>query len=262
MRKRSARRSSAWASRTCSTRGADDVVGILNGVDYDVWGPEQRSVPRSVTTTRRTSRRSRRSSARSRRRVGLSADPSSPLLGVVTRLAPQKGIDLVAAVLPELLATTRASFAVSAAATQRLATRSACARRREPAARRVHRGLRRVARARDLRGQRTSRSCRRATSRAGSRRCTRCATARSRWCARRAGSPTRSSTSIPATGAGNGSVFRDADTGGLLWGIRSALGWFDDPPAWARVIANAMAADFSWRNQTPPYEALYRSLQP
>jgi starch synthase len=64
----------------------------------------------------------------------------------------------------------------------------------------------------------------------------------------------------PATGVGNGSVFRDADIGGLLWGIRSALAWFDDPPAWSRLIANAMAADFSWRKQTEPYEALYRSL--
>jgi starch synthase len=66
----------------------------------------------------------------------------------------------------------------------------------------------------------------------------------------------------PATGVGNGSVFRDADIGGLLWGIRSALAWFDDPPAWARLIANAMAADFSWRKQAEPYEALYRSLAP
>jgi starch synthase len=65
----------------------------------------------------------------------------------------------------------------------------------------------------------------------------------------------------PATGAGNGSVFRDADLGGLLWGIRSALAWFDDPSAWTRVIANAMAADFSWRNQTEPYETLYRSVE-
>jgi starch synthase len=55
-------------------------------------------------------------------------------------------------------------------------------------------------------------------------------------------------------------VFRDADIGGLLWGIRSALAWFDYPPAWSRLIANAMAADFSWRKQTEPYEALYRSL--
>jgi len=65
----------------------------------------------------------------------------------------------------------------------------------------------------------------------------------------------------PKTGVGNGSVFRDADVVGLLWGIRSALAWFDDPHAWSRVIANAMAADFSWRKQAKPYESLYRSVQ-
>jgi starch synthase len=64
----------------------------------------------------------------------------------------------------------------------------------------------------------------------------------------------------PATGVGNGSVFRDADVGGLLWGIRSALAWFDHPPVWSRVIANAMAAEFSWRKQAKPYENLYRTL--
>src|SRR5262249_23678426 len=64
----------------------------------------------------------------------------------------------------------------------------------------------------------------------------------------------------PASGAGNGSVFRDADPGGLLWGVRSAFGWFDDAAAWSRLIRNAMAADFSWRKQVAPYEELYRSL--
>jgi starch synthase len=64
----------------------------------------------------------------------------------------------------------------------------------------------------------------------------------------------------PETGLGNGSVFRDADVPGLSWGVRSALTWFDDPPAWSRLMANAMAADFSWRKQVRPYEALYRRL--
>jgi starch synthase len=64
----------------------------------------------------------------------------------------------------------------------------------------------------------------------------------------------------PTTGTGNGSVFRDADPLGLLWGIRTALAWFTDQRAWSRVVGNAMAADFSWRKQAPLYEALYRSL--
>jgi starch synthase len=64
----------------------------------------------------------------------------------------------------------------------------------------------------------------------------------------------------PAAGTGNGSVFRDADVGGLLWGIRSALAWFDEPAAWSRLMRNAMAADFSWRKHVRPYEGLYSDL--
>jgi starch synthase len=64
----------------------------------------------------------------------------------------------------------------------------------------------------------------------------------------------------PVARTGTGSVFRDADAGGLLWGIRTALEWFDDPPLWSNLIRNAMRADFSWQKQVKPYEALYRRL--
>jgi starch synthase len=64
----------------------------------------------------------------------------------------------------------------------------------------------------------------------------------------------------PATGLGNGAVFLDADTGGVEWGLRTALGWFADRALWSQLVRNAMAADFSWPRQVPHYEELYRSL--
>ena len=57
--------------------------------------------------------------------------------------------------------------------------------------------------------------------------------------------------------AGNGSVFKDADVNGLGWALGELLAWYRDPAAWARVVANGMAADFSWRHQAPEYERLY-----
>ena len=63
-----------------------------------------------------------------------------------------------------------------------------------------------------------------------------------------------------ATGLGNGSVFRDADPQGVLWGVGTALSWFADSTAWSHLVRNAMAADFSWPRQVPRYEELYRSL--
>jgi starch synthase len=64
----------------------------------------------------------------------------------------------------------------------------------------------------------------------------------------------------PATGAGTGSVFRDADVGGLRWGLATALDWYADRPAWARLMRNAMATDFSWARQGPHYEALFARI--
>jgi starch synthase len=63
-----------------------------------------------------------------------------------------------------------------------------------------------------------------------------------------------------ATGSGNGSVFLDADPQGVSWGIRTALGWYADEDAWAQVVRNAMADDFSWPRQVARYEELYRSM--
>jgi starch synthase len=236
----------------------DDVVGILNGVDYAVWGPESDPfLDFHYDATNFAPKYAIKSALA--QRVGLSPDPSAPLLGVVSRLAAQKGIDLVAAVLPTLLATTRASFVCLGSGDAVLAT-----------------SLRALADANPLRVafvEGYDEALAHAIL-AGSD----IALVPSRYepCgltqmyALRYGTiPVVRATGgladtiqhfDPATGVGNGSVFLDADTGGLLWGINSALAWFDDPPAWARVIANAMAADFSWRNQTQAYEALYRSL--
>jgi starch synthase len=64
----------------------------------------------------------------------------------------------------------------------------------------------------------------------------------------------------PHTGMGTGSVFRDADTGGLSWAISQVLDWYGEPAAWQRLRDNGMQADFSWAHQTPHYLALYRRL--
>ena len=45
-------------------------------------------------------------------RLKLAPDVDAPLIGVVSRLVEQKGIDLLTLVLPALLQDTRASFAV------------------------------------------------------------------------------------------------------------------------------------------------------
>jgi starch synthase len=64
----------------------------------------------------------------------------------------------------------------------------------------------------------------------------------------------------PARGTGTGFVFRDYDVNGLLWAVDEARAAFSRRQDWSRLRANAMAADFSWEASARRYAELYRSL--
>lgn len=79
-----------------------DLVGILNGADYEHWNPA--TDPRIPA---RYSARAPGNKAACKRalqeRLGLRPDPATPLIGAVSRLAAQKGLDWLRAFLPDLL---------------------------------------------------------------------------------------------------------------------------------------------------------------
>jgi len=64
----------------------------------------------------------------------------------------------------------------------------------------------------------------------------------------------------PRTGRGNGFKFRDYDVTGLLWAVGEALACYARPEEWRRVQRNGMAADFSWDAAARRYVDLYREL--
>src|SRR5262249_25812642 len=79
--------------------------GILNGVDALEWNPATaRHPPANYDATRLADKA--RCKAALQAEVGLAPSPKAPLVGVISRLAEQKGLDLLAAVLPEALRTT------------------------------------------------------------------------------------------------------------------------------------------------------------
>lgn len=81
---------------------AGDVFGVLNGVDYAVWNPERDS---GIAATYSASRLDGKALCKAglQAEMGLAQRADAPLFGVVSRLTSQKGLDLVLAVLPELL---------------------------------------------------------------------------------------------------------------------------------------------------------------
>lgn len=79
------------------------VSGIVNGIDEVVWNPAtDPHLAAAFTATRLRGRRANKTALK--QRLGLSSPDGSPLFGVVSRLTEQKGIDLLVAALPRLLA--------------------------------------------------------------------------------------------------------------------------------------------------------------
>ena len=83
---------------------SDIITGIVNGIDIAVWNP--------LRDTRIPSRFGRSTLAKRsgnkvhlQQHLGLDVEPSRLLFGVVSRLAWQKGLDLLADAVPALLAT-------------------------------------------------------------------------------------------------------------------------------------------------------------
>ena len=81
---------------------ARDVVGILNGIDYEVWNPQ--TDPLLSHNYEATALTDKRKCKRALQRLfNLPEKPTNPLFGIVSRLTSQKGLDLVERILPQLL---------------------------------------------------------------------------------------------------------------------------------------------------------------
>jgi starch synthase len=77
---------------------APDVIGILNGVDYNLWNPENdHFLPAHYNATDLSGKRVCKEHLR--RCFGLPDIPNAPVIGIVSRLTTQKGFDLLEKVL-------------------------------------------------------------------------------------------------------------------------------------------------------------------
>jgi starch synthase len=84
------------------SRGAD-VAGILNGIDADLWSPvTDTAIAERYDALRMQGKQVCRRALQAA--LGLAVDDSALLVAVVSRLSAQKGLDLLLAALPELVA--------------------------------------------------------------------------------------------------------------------------------------------------------------
>jgi len=82
----------------------NSLTGILNGVDYDEWRTTKNPFLAHSYSARRLNGKAKNKLAL-QKELGLPARADAPLFGVVSRLTDQKGMDILLAALPEMLAT-------------------------------------------------------------------------------------------------------------------------------------------------------------
>lgn len=114
--------SPGYARETCSPEGGfgltpflnakgNRYTGILNGVDYAVWNPAvDRLIPANYTPVDLAGKAACKRALQER--FGLDVAPGVPLIGAISRFAPQKGLDILAQAIDPVLGNMQVQFAV------------------------------------------------------------------------------------------------------------------------------------------------------
>jgi starch synthase len=239
--------------RVRAAQGA--VSGILNGVDYDEWDPRRdRYLPLHYDAESLATKAQLKGRLLARRR--LQAPLTVPLAGMVSRLAVQKGIELMFDVLPRVLSARPLTLAVLGNGEPRYEQFFAALERSFVGRVSYHRGYddelaHWIEAASDMFlmpsryepcGLNQMYSLRYGTV----------------PIVRRTGGLADSVEHYdPVSGRGTGVVFNDFDPPALEWALHTALDLYAQPAQWMRMVRNGMQCDFSWQHQGAEYVALY-----
>ncbi|MCB0049925.1 MAG: glycogen synthase, partial [Caldilinea sp.] len=89
----------------------DDYIGILNGVDYTQWNPAvDRLIPAQYSPEDMAGKAVCKAALQ--QRFALDADPDVPIVGVVSRLVSQKGLDLLASAIESIVNDMAVQFVI------------------------------------------------------------------------------------------------------------------------------------------------------
>jgi starch synthase len=235
-----------------------DLVGILNGIDTDVWDP--RTDPHAPHFSEKSLHRKELAKQVLLSSLGLSYEKGVPVFGIVTRLSKQKGIELLYDAIPELLATRDVRFVALGSgqsdyegflqSVQDRFPGKACYWRgfNDPLAHLIEAGsdfflmpsLYEPCGLNQMYSQRYGTAP----------------------IVRKTGGLADSVEQFRAsTGEGTGFVFDHPTSQGMRWAIGQALETYADKHAWRRLQLNGMAKDFSWDASGARYVALYDSMR-
>lgn len=235
------------------SRGAD-VVGILNGIDTEVWNPAtDAAIAQRYDLARLQGKQVCRRALQTE--LGLDADDGALLLAVISRLSSQKGLDLLLAALPQLVAAG-VQLVVQGGGDASLEAAFRMAHEAHPGRVHVHVGYDEARAHRLLAG---------ADAIAVPSRFEPCGLTQMYGLrygtlpiVRRVGGLADTVQDAGST-LGNGFVFDEATPTALAAGVlRAARLRVQEPKAWASLQQRGMAADLAWSGSASRYLRLYR----
>jgi starch synthase len=236
---------------------ATDVHGILNGIDYDEWHPERdRFIAAHFSVDDLSGKAACK--AELQRSFGLPERPDVPLLAVISRLAEQKGIDLIAESLDAILGLD-AQFVLLGTGEPALHQAFEAAKARHPSRIGLMLGFD-VALSHKIEAGADMFLMPSRYEPCGLNQMYSLAYGTIPVVRATGGLDDTIHDFEPQTGVGNGFKFAEATSEALRLTVNQAIALYRQPNVWRRLVENAMACDFSWKRSAKEYEALYREI--
>jgi starch synthase len=239
-------------------RRARDLTGILNGVDYEEWDPSRDRFIRERYSASSLHLKKKNKQALLAR-LGLPCSESVPLVGMVSRLSYQKGIEILFDALPAVLAKEAVQLVVLGTGEAKYETFFRGLEAGFPKSVRFAGGFSEelahwIEAGADLFlmpsryepcGLNQMYSLRYGTV----------------PIVRKTGGLADSVRPFdPSTGEGTGIVFDHFNTAAVAWAMETGIRLYREPELFRRLMLNGMKENFSWDQQAERYVAIYREL--
>ncbi len=232
---------------------AADLYGIVNGIDYDEWNPEtDKNLYRNYGLGDLRGKQANKKALKDE--LGLAAG-TKPLFGIISRLADQKGLDLIASAIDEMM-SLNLQVVVLGAGEEKYHKLLADVARKRPKNISVNltfdaRLAARIYAASDV-FMMPSRYEPCGLGQLISLRYGTIPLAR-----KTGGLADTVKNYSPKTGRGNGFVFTDYSPKAFLKAVKAALSAYDDKTGWKNLVLAAMKEDNSWDKSAREYIKLY-----
>ena len=236
----------------------ESLFGILNGVDGNEWNPAtDKLLPANYTIDDLSGKQTCKKMLM--QELGLKGGTDQPVIGIVSRMVGQKGMDLMQSVLPRLLTQRNFSIAILGSGEARFENFFTELQHAFPERVTFYRGYNNklahmIEAGSDMFlmpslyepcGLNQMYSLKYGTV----------------PIVRATGGLADSVEQVdPKSQSGTGILFNDYNQQGLTWAINTALDLYQNKALWKKIQANGMAKDFSWETQGELYVKLFRKL--